>query len=46
MRIFNFFKKENKVSSGRASENGPFGPTYLDGLIEHIPNPKSLDGHE
>ena len=45
MAIFNMFKKNNKFSNS-TTDNGISGPTFLDGLTEHIANPKDLHSHE
>ncbi len=41
MAIFDTFKKHNK-SNNSSTDNGILGPTYLDGLTEHIENSKGL----
>ena len=45
MAIFDIFKKNNK-SINSTTDNGILGPTFLDGLTEHIVNPKDLHSHE
>ena len=45
MAIFDMFKKNNK-SINSITDNGILGPTFLDGLTEHIVNPKDLHSHE
>ena len=45
MAIFDINKKNNK-SSNSTTGNGILGPTFLDGLTEHIENPKDLHSHE
>ena len=45
MGLFNLFKKNNKLN-GPTTDNGVVGPSYLDGLTDHIPNPKGLHSHE
>ena len=44
MGIFDFFRKDEK--SNITTDNGVLGPTYLEGLTEHIQNPKNLHPHE
>lgn len=39
------FKKDNK-SSNSTTNNGVLGPAFLDGLTEHIQNPKDLHSYE
>lgn len=45
MGLFDIFKKDNKPNSS-TTDNGILGPTFLDGLTEHIQNPKDLQSHE
>ncbi|MBI3232080.1 MAG: hypothetical protein HYZ51_03315 [Candidatus Doudnabacteria bacterium] len=44
MGLFNFFSK-SKTESG-TTDNGVPGPSFLDGLTEHIAAPKKLQKHE
>jgi len=45
MGIFDIFKKE-KPNSNSTTKNGVIGPTFLEGNVEHISNPKELHSHE
>jgi len=45
MGLLDIFKKDNKPN-GSTTDNGVFGPTFLDGLTEHIQSPKDLHSHE
>ena len=45
MGILNIFKKDNKPKNS-TTDNGVFGPTFLEGWTEHIQNPKNLHSHE
>ena len=45
MAIFDMFKKNNK-SINSTTDNGILGPTFLEGLTEHIVNPKDIHSHE
>ncbi len=45
MGIFNIFKKNNKPTIS-TTDNGVLGPTFLEGLTEHIQNPEDLHSHE
>jgi hypothetical protein len=45
MGLLDIFKKKNKPNN-LTTDNGVLGPTYLDGLTEHIQNPKDLRSHE
>jgi hypothetical protein len=44
MGLFNIFNKDKKET--RTTDNGVAGPTFLDGLTEHIIEPKNLQAHE
>lgn len=46
MGIFDIFKKTDKNPNNFTTENGILGPTFLEGLTEHIQNPKKLHSHE
>lgn len=46
MGIFDLFKKGNNKSGILNTDNGILGPTFLDGLTEHIENPKNFHSHE
>jgi hypothetical protein len=45
MGILDIFKKNRKPNNS-TTDNGVLGPTFLDGLTEHIQNPKDLHSHE
>lgn len=45
MGILDIFKKHNKPNQS-TTDNGVFGPTFLEGFTEHIQNPKDLHSHE
>lgn len=45
MGLLDIFKKDKK-SNNLTTDNGVLGPTFLDGLTEHIQNPKNLLSHE
>ncbi|MCW2120512.1 hypothetical protein [Flavobacterium sp. 7A] len=45
MGLLDIFKKDNKPNSP-TTDNGVLGPTFLDGLTEHIKDPKNLYSHE
>ncbi|HEY6144488.1 MAG TPA: hypothetical protein VIV55_13845 [Flavobacterium sp.] len=45
MGLLDIFKKDNKTNNS-TTENGILGPTFFDGLIDHIQNPKDLHSHE
>lgn len=45
MGLLDIFKKDNKPNNSK-TDNGIPGPTYLEGLTEHIQNPKDLHSHE
>lgn len=45
MGLLDIFKKDNKPNNS-TTDNGVLGPTFLDGLTEHIQNPKDLHSHE
>lgn len=45
MGILDIFKNYNKPKKS-TTDNGVLGPTFLDGLTEHIQNPKELHSHE
>lgn len=45
MGLLDIFKKDNK-SINSTTENGVLGPTFLNGLTDHIKNPKDLHSHE
>jgi len=45
MGLFDIFKKD-KDSNVSTTDNGVSGPTFLEGLTEHIENPKNLLSHE
>lgn len=42
MGLFDIFKKD----IAKTTDNGVLGPTFLDGLTEHIDEPKNLQKHE
>lgn len=44
MAFFNIFNKDKKET--RTTDNGVAGPTFLNGLTEHIIEPKNLQAHE
>ena len=43
MGLFDIFKKKSENST---TDNGVIGPTFFDGLTEHLENPKKLHSHE
>jgi hypothetical protein len=43
MGLFDIFKKDMETKN---TNNGIFGPTFLEGLTEHISQPKDLQKHE
>jgi len=45
MGIFDLFKKHKGIKD-YTTENGILGPTFLDGVTEHIQNPIDLHSHE
>ena len=45
MGLLDMFKKDSKPNNS-TTDNGVLGPTFLDGLTEHIQNPKDLHSHE
>lgn len=45
MGILDIFKKDNRPNNS-TTDNGVLGPTFLDGLTEHIQNPKDLHSYE
>jgi len=45
MKFLDLFKK-NKKNNYATTDNGILGPTFLDGLTEHIENPSDLLSHE
>jgi len=45
MGLFDFFNK-GRQGANPTTDNGVFGPAFLDGLTEHIQNPKNLHSHE
>jgi hypothetical protein len=45
MGLLDIFKKENKPNN-TTTDNGVLGPTFFDGLTEHIQSPKDLHSHE
>ena len=45
MGLLDIFKKDNKPNDS-TTDNGVKGPTFFDGLTEHIQNPKDLHSHE
>lgn len=45
MGLYAIFKKSSKQPNS-TTDNGVLGPTFLDGLTEHIQNPKDLHSHE
>ena len=45
MGLLDIFRKDSKPNSS-TTDNGVIGPTFFDGLTEHIQNPKDLHSHE
>lgn len=45
MGLFDIFRK-SKGSENSTTENGVIGPTFFEGLTEHLENPKRLHSHE
>jgi len=45
MGLLGILKKEQTPNSS-STDNGVLGPTFLDGLTEHVQNPKDLHSHE
>ncbi|MEP2279873.1 hypothetical protein [Maribacter sp.] len=46
MGIFGMSKKGSNKSHVFDTDNGVLGPTFLEGITEHIENPKELHSHE
>ena len=46
MGLFNIFGKAKEKTESQTTDNGVAGPTYFDGVTEHIVAPKNLQSHE